>query len=84
MSKKYYACVYGGASNKIDDVYIAQIEKLGKIIVENGFSLVFGAGASGCMGAAAWAYPRILYAFLSLCSTATTPSGRTLWQKEKR
>ncbi len=53
MSKKYYACVYGGASNRIDDKYIDEIEKLGKIIVENGFSLVFGAGASGCMGAAA-------------------------------
>lgn len=53
MSKKYYACVYGGASGRIDKVYIDQIEKLGRIIAENGFSLVYGAGASGCMGAAA-------------------------------
>lgn len=53
MSKKYYACVYGGASKKIENKYIKEIEKLGKIIAENGFSLVFGAGASGCMGAAA-------------------------------
>lgn len=53
MSRKYYACVYGGASEKLDDVYINETEKLGEIIAENGFSLVYGAGASGCMGAAA-------------------------------
>lgn len=53
MSKKYYACVYGGASNRIDDIHIKEVERLGEIIAENGFSLVFGAGASGCMGAAA-------------------------------
>lgn len=53
MSKKYYACVYGGASSKLDEKYLSQIEELGKIIVENGFSLVYGAGASGCMGAVA-------------------------------
>ncbi len=53
MPKRYYACVYGGASQKIDELYIKEIEKLGKIITENGFSLVYGAGASGCMGAVA-------------------------------
>lgn len=53
MSKKYYACVYCGASSKLDDIYIKQTEKLGRIIAQNGFSLVYGAGASGCMGAAA-------------------------------
>lgn len=53
MTKRYYACVYGGASTGIDAKYIAEIEKLGKIIAKNDFSLVYGAGASGCMGAAA-------------------------------
>lgn len=53
MSKRYYACVYGGASERIADVHIKEIEKLGKIIVQNGFSLVYGAGGTGCMGAAA-------------------------------
>lgn len=53
MSKKYYACVYGGASSRLDELYINEIEKLGKIIVENQYSLVYGAGASGCMGAVA-------------------------------
>ena len=53
MSKKYYACVYGGASNKLDSLYINELERLGGIIAENGFSLVYGAGATGCMGAVA-------------------------------
>lgn len=53
MSKKYYACVYGGASDKISDTYKSEIERLGNIIAKNGFSLVYGAGATGCMGAVA-------------------------------
>lgn len=53
MAKKFFACVYGGASSKLDDKYIKQVEKLGKIIADNDFSLVYGAGASGCMGAVA-------------------------------
>ncbi len=53
MTRRYYACVYGGASSRIDDIYIKDVEKLGRVIVENGFSLVYGAGATGCMGAAA-------------------------------
>ena len=53
MSKRYYACVYGGASKLLDDIYIKEVERLGEIIAENGFNLVYGAGASGCMGAVA-------------------------------
>ncbi len=53
MTRRYFACVYGGASDRIDRMYIDEVEKLGKIIVDNGFSLVYGAGATGCMGAAA-------------------------------
>lgn len=53
MSKRYYACVYGGASDKISADIISQVETLGSIIDKNGFSLVYGAGATGCMGAAA-------------------------------
>lgn len=52
-SRRYYACVYGGASARIDKKYLDEITRLGAIIAQNGFSLVFGAGASGCMGAAA-------------------------------
>ncbi len=53
MAKRYYACVYGGASDRIAEKYIKDIEKLGNIIAEKDFSLVYGAGASGCMGAVA-------------------------------
>ncbi len=53
MARRYYACVYGGASEQISNIHKEQIEKLGKIIVQKGFSLVYGAGATGCMGAAA-------------------------------
>ncbi len=53
MSKKYYACVFGGASEKISEHHKKQVKKLGRIITDNGFSLVYGAGATGCMGAIA-------------------------------
>ncbi|MBQ6894368.1 MAG: TIGR00730 family Rossman fold protein [Clostridia bacterium] len=53
MSKRYYACVYGGASDKIADIHKEKTEKLGRLIVDNDFSLVYGAGATGCMGAVA-------------------------------
>ncbi len=53
MSKRYYACVYGGASERIADTHKNEIEKLGNLLTENGFSLVYGAGATGCMGAVA-------------------------------
>lgn len=53
MSKNYYACIYGGASDKIADKYKDSVEALAGIIVKNGYSLVYGAGSTGCMGAAA-------------------------------
>ncbi len=53
MSKRYYACVYGGASDRMDEFYKGEVEKLGNIIAKNGFSLVYGAGATGSMGAVA-------------------------------
>lgn len=53
MSKRYYACVYGGANERIADVHKEKVKDLGRIITENGFSLVYGAGGTGCMGAAA-------------------------------
>ncbi len=53
MSKRYFACVYGGASERIAPDLKQKIEKLGRIIAESGFSLVYGAGATGCMGAVA-------------------------------
>ena len=53
MSKRYFACVYGGANERISDHHKEKIEELGKLIAQNGFSLVYGAGATGCMGAVA-------------------------------
>jgi uncharacterized protein (TIGR00730 family) len=53
MSKRYFACVYGGASEKIADEHKRAVERLGEIIAENNLSLVYGAGATGCMGAVA-------------------------------
>ncbi len=49
-------CVFGAASNLIDEKYIKATEKLCAKLAENGHELVFGAGASGLMGAAARAF----------------------------
>ena len=46
-------CVFGAASNEIDNSYITAVEKLGAEMAKRGHSLVFGAGANGVMGAAA-------------------------------
>ena len=53
MSKQFFACLYGGASDRISDAHKNNIEELGKLLVEKGYSLVYGAGATGCMGAIA-------------------------------
>lgn len=46
-------CVFGAASAHIDDIYIKKVEELGEKMAKRGHSLVFGAGATGLMGAAA-------------------------------
>lgn len=46
-------CVFGAASAHIDDIYIKTVENLGEEMASRGHSLVFGAGATGLMGAAA-------------------------------
>lgn len=46
-------CVFGAASNHIDKEYIKKVETLCEKLAKNGHSLVFGAGATGLMGAAA-------------------------------
>ena len=46
-------CVYGASSNAIDKSYIEVVENLGKMLVERGHKLVYGAGAQGLMGAVA-------------------------------
>lgn len=46
-------CVYGAASQKIEDKYKDAVEELGYLMALRGHDLVFGAGASGVMGAVA-------------------------------
>ncbi len=46
-------CVFGAASSLISREYIEPTEELGRQIAKRGHSMVYGAGASGMMGAAA-------------------------------
>jgi len=46
-------CVYGAASDKIDNKYKEAGELLGRKMAKRGHSLVFGAGDNGLMGAVA-------------------------------
>lgn len=49
-------CVFGAASPKINQEYYKKVYDLSKTLAENGNSLVFGAGSSGLMGAAAYGF----------------------------
>ena len=51
-------CVFGAASAHIDEVYIKAVEELCEKLAKHGHSLVFGAGATGLMGAAARGFKR--------------------------
>lgn len=46
-------CVYGASSSLIDPVYEEKCYSMGKKFAEAGYSLVFGAGSEGLMGASA-------------------------------
>lgn len=51
-------CIFGAASAHIDDIYIKTVEELGEKLAKRGHELVFGAGATGLMGAAARGFKR--------------------------
>ena len=51
-------CIFGAASTHIDEIYIKTVEALGEKLAKRGHSLVFGAGATGLMGAAARGFKR--------------------------
>lgn len=51
-------CIFGAASPRIDDIYIKAVEELGEKLAKRGHSLVFGAGCTGLMGAAARGFKR--------------------------
>ena len=44
-------CVYGASSSRIEPEYFSEAERLGRLLAENGFGLVFGGGREGLMGA---------------------------------
>lgn len=44
-------CVFGAASKTIDEKYIKPVEAMGEYLANHGHNLVFGAGATGEMGA---------------------------------
>ncbi len=46
-------CVFGASSSTIDKSFIDRVEGLGREIADRGHGLVYGAGASGLMGAVA-------------------------------
>ncbi len=46
-------CAFGASSSNIDKIYISEAERMGKILSENGYGLVFGGGRTGLMGACA-------------------------------
>lgn len=46
-------CIFGAASAAIDHKYVTAVEALAEQMAKRGHSLVFGAGGSGLMGAAA-------------------------------
>ena len=46
-------CIFGASSAAIDECYIKEVEALAEKMARRGHSLVFGAGATGVMGAAA-------------------------------
>lgn len=46
-------CLYGAAREQIDPDFMEQTERLGRLIGMHGHKMIYGAGASGLMGAAA-------------------------------
>jgi uncharacterized protein (TIGR00730 family) len=71
MKKINSVCVFCGASNNVTKDFLEEGRRLGKMIADKGYHLVFGAGDCGMMGAVANAtlenkgtvtgvYPRVL------------------------
>ncbi len=71
MIKIKSICVFCGASNNVAEEFLEEGRRLGKILAEKGYHMVFGAGDCGMMGAVANAalankgtvtgvYPRVL------------------------
>ena len=83
-------CVYGSASDKIDDKYKIAVESLCETLAKNGHSLVFGGGGHGLMGAAVRGFKRgdgkavgIVPEFfkVNLAEALSTQSDEIVWTK---
>lgn len=46
-----HICVYCGSSDKIPQIYLNAASQLGKLLAARGYTLVYGAGSTGIMGA---------------------------------
>lgn len=53
MNPSFNVCIFGASNNKIPEIYIDFAQRLGARLAEEDFGLVFGAGRTGLMGAAA-------------------------------
>lgn len=53
MGRNRTVCIYGAASDEIDPVYPEAVEQLARMLARRGFSLIYGGGGTGLMGAAA-------------------------------
>lgn len=53
MNRIKYVCVFGASNSAIPKEHIEFAEALGAALAEHGYTLVFGAGTTGLMGAAA-------------------------------
>lgn len=51
-------CVYSASSDAVSEVFYAAADELGALMARNGYTLVFGGGAIGLMGAVARAVHR--------------------------
>lgn len=47
------ACVFCASSHKISEKYLSDARRLGELLVENGWGLIYGGGSLGLMGAVA-------------------------------
>ena len=53
MSELRSVCIYCGSSPGSDPAFVAAARQFGKVLAENGISLVYGGGSTGMMGALA-------------------------------
>jgi hypothetical protein len=53
VGKSHAVCVYCGSSNHVDGGFVAVAQQAGEAIAKRGWSLIYGGGSTGLMGAVA-------------------------------